>query len=311
MSFIAIDADLEDHPKFHALISRRRWCAERGLAFLYRFWRTVRRHAPDGRLVGWTDEYVATQTRMGKLAGLIEDLVACGLLDREGDLLVVHGWHERNGKHIRSNLKKEQRSAGGTNRASTATRNAQGQFVLESGPGVIPAVTPGNDPGVDRWTPGPCKPSEHEPEPQPEPGPSTSLSPSSRFGASTKLLPSVNVTLTKTNSLESFKAFWSAYPKKVARRKAEQVWKRLRVHGPLVEAIMTGLARYKAEWAGKDVQFIPHPAKWLEDRRWEDGPSEAIPAPGVREGERVSRDPKLVEMDGWRQQWEREQEEAP
>jgi hypothetical protein len=27
----------------------------------------------------------------------------------------------------------------------------------------------------------------------------------------------------------------------------------------------------KGDWKGKDVRYIPYPANWLRDRRWEDG----------------------------------------
>ena len=65
-----------------------------------------------------------------------------------------------------------------------------------------------------------------------------------------------------------FDAFWNAYPKKVGKPKALQAFKR-QVKGRLTE-LMAGLERWKAYWT--DPQYIPHPATFLNDRRWEDQP---------------------------------------
>jgi len=157
MTFIAIDTDLEEDPKLHALILARGWKIERGLIFMFRFWKAVRRHAASGDVTEWTDSYVAAQTGKGKLSGLIDDLIAVGLLLRQGDRLIVDRWDEMNGRWIRSNLSKEQRSAGGRARATTASRNEFGRYVRQS------------DPGVPRGLPGPPHPGEPEPEPEPEP----------------------------------------------------------------------------------------------------------------------------------------------
>lgn len=145
--FFAIDADLEDHPKFHALIRARKWSDERGLAFAYRFLRTVRRHAADGDVTGWTDSYLGVQARVPRPSGLIEDLIAVGFLDWVGDRLIVHNWYERNGKWLQSKLSDEQRRHGGERRALTAKRNELGRFTPGESPGEPPGWAPGEGPG--------------------------------------------------------------------------------------------------------------------------------------------------------------------
>lgn len=70
-----------------------------------------------------------------------------------------------------------------------------------------------------------------------------------------------------------FVQFWSHYPRKVGKGAAFKVWKRMT--RPDKEAAID-----KAEWFagcwkhhdphGERASFIPHPATWLNGRRWED-----------------------------------------
>ncbi len=80
-------------------------------------------------------------------------------------------------------------------------------------------------------------------------------------------LPKGTTTRTLDQSSE-FDEFWTAYPKKVSKPRALKAWKRIKPDE--VDAVMSGLERWKTQWAGKDAEFIPHPATWLNDRRWED-----------------------------------------
>lgn len=66
--------------------------------------------------------------------------------------------------------------------------------------------------------------------------------------------------------LEGFDLFWSAYPRREGKGRAEKAWtKAIRLVSPerIVEAVRG------AKWSD-DKQFIPLPASWLNDRRWED-----------------------------------------
>lgn len=71
---------------------------------------------------------------------------------------------------------------------------------------------------------------------------------------------------------ESFAAFWAAYPNKVDKQEARELWTKLAPEAALVEQIMAGLARSKTsrQWVKDGGQFIPSPAKWLRRRKWTD-----------------------------------------
>ncbi|MDI3298249.1 MAG: phage replication protein [Bacillota bacterium] len=80
-----------------------------------------------------------------------------------------------------------------------------------------------------------------------------------------------------------FARFWAAYPRKVARPKALQAWLRLSPSPDLVEQILAAVARQRAspQWRRDGGQYIPHPATYLNQRRWEDMDEVAVSADGV------------------------------
>ena len=67
-----------------------------------------------------------------------------------------------------------------------------------------------------------------------------------------------------------FAEFWIAYPRKVAKGDAEKAWKK---NKPPVDECLSAIASAKlsADWIKDGGQFIPHPATWLNGKRWEDG----------------------------------------
>jgi hypothetical protein len=66
-----------------------------------------------------------------------------------------------------------------------------------------------------------------------------------------------------------FAAFWQAYPRKTNKKNAERAWRRLKQRDR--EDATAALEEHKRIlWTGKDQQFIPHAATWLNGRRWED-----------------------------------------
>lgn len=83
----------------------------------------------------------------------------------------------------------------------------------------------------------------------------------------------------KPKALAGFTEFYAAYPKKVARPKAEKSWNRIAPDGALLEKILTAVqAQRESElWTKDEGKFIPHPATWLNDQRWNDEVS--MPAP--------------------------------
>lgn len=69
-----------------------------------------------------------------------------------------------------------------------------------------------------------------------------------------------------------FDQFWAAYPRKVAKPTARRAFeKKFREHG---NALNAGLAAWNEYWdaSKQELQFIPHPATWLNQERYLDEP---------------------------------------
>lgn len=71
-----------------------------------------------------------------------------------------------------------------------------------------------------------------------------------------------------------FLAFWAAYPRKVGKGAAWKAFHRLRPDHGLLAAMLEAVGRQRGTqaWKKDGGQFIPHPATWLNQRRWEDEP---------------------------------------
>jgi hypothetical protein len=69
-----------------------------------------------------------------------------------------------------------------------------------------------------------------------------------------------------------FDAFWSLYPRKVAKASALKAWKKAATSEAVKDAIMAGLERQLPALRPKDRQFVPHAATWLNQERWNDEP---------------------------------------
>jgi len=81
--------------------------------------------------------------------------------------------------------------------------------------------------------------------------------------------------------LEEFEVWWQAYPRKIGRRATLEAYQRVRAEAgadQLLAAVKAAAAAWKAE--GTQDRFIPHPANWLEQRRWQNvAPAPAPDAP--------------------------------
>lgn len=72
-------------------------------------------------------------------------------------------------------------------------------------------------------------------------------------------------------SIADFEDFYRSYPRKVGRGAAEKVWARLRPSPELLAEMLSALNRWDVP---TDPKFIPHPATWLNGKRWLDEPVE-------------------------------------
>ena len=70
---------------------------------------------------------------------------------------------------------------------------------------------------------------------------------------------------------DGFDDFWAAYPKPVAKQAAGKVWAKLKPDEELRKTILANIRlRLDGEWKDIEPRYIPNPATYLNQRRWED-----------------------------------------
>lgn len=82
---------------------------------------------------------------------------------------------------------------------------------------------------------------------------------------------------------KAFDSFWAAYPRKEAKSVAKAAFLKIGPDADLLEKMLSAVEAWKKsdQWTRDGGQYIPHPATWLNQRRWEDEPPK--PAhPGAR-----------------------------
>jgi len=89
------------------------------------------------------------------------------------------------------------------------------------------------------------------------------------MSADTSLEPSTN-SLPLEELLSRFNEFWMAYPRKVGKRDAQTTFVRLmrQREAPSQAQVLRAVAGLVAE--GREMRFVPHPATWLRQGRWDD-----------------------------------------
>lgn len=69
-----------------------------------------------------------------------------------------------------------------------------------------------------------------------------------------------------------FVRFWECYPRKTAKQAAEKAFAKLNPSDSLLEEILKALVSQCGweQWRKDNGAYIPHPATWINQRRWED-----------------------------------------
>ena len=71
----------------------------------------------------------------------------------------------------------------------------------------------------------------------------------------------------RADALRDFDSFWQVYPRRTARGAAEKAWVKVSADP---ETVIAAANTFATRSASTDPKFIPHPATWLNQRRWED-----------------------------------------
>lgn len=79
---------------------------------------------------------------------------------------------------------------------------------------------------------------------------------------------------TSQGSGAPFDVWYAKYPRKVARAAALKAYLKSRESASESE-LLSAVERFAAEMSGKELEYIPHPATWLNGERWLDKPEDA------------------------------------
>ena len=97
-----------------------------------------------------------------------------------------------------------------------------------------------------------------------------------------------------------FDAFWSAYPRKIGKGAARKAWARA-TDRPHVGAMIANIRAHvdSDQWQREGGQFVPHPATWLNQKRWADTPGPTTASiPTELERRNAARVEQLIERGG-------------
>ena len=86
----------------------------------------------------------------------------------------------------------------------------------------------------------------------------------------------------KDNSASPFELFWAAYPRKVGKQAAKKAFSKVSVPvKTLIDAVNS--QKNSEQWRRDNGQYIPNPATWLNQGRWDDVLTEAGAQPTKEE----------------------------
>lgn len=74
---------------------------------------------------------------------------------------------------------------------------------------------------------------------------------------------------------DGFETVYKAYPKKVGKPAAQKAWKAAKIKADEIPAILADIENRSQsnDWLKNNGQFVPNPATYLNQRRWEDAGS--------------------------------------
>lgn len=75
-----------------------------------------------------------------------------------------------------------------------------------------------------------------------------------------------------------FDLFWEKYPNKVCMRDAVDAWNDICLNENTPALILAGLDRWNnsLEWEKENGRYVPRPARWLSEHRWQEHPREKV-----------------------------------
>jgi hypothetical protein len=245
MAWIESHQELGAHPKTLKLARLLGIPKVQAVGHLQYLWWWATDYAQDGNL----SHYEALDIAIGgewedDPDAFVDALVRACFLDRDGDHLTLHDWDDYAGRLIERREKNAQRM-----RNARAAQNPTQDEVCDERAAHVQGTL-----DARATLPNTTKPNQTEQDP---------TQPTPTGGAGGKLQPKI---------LSGFAQFWELYPKRVGKGAAEKAWLKIKpsesLQGQICDAVrlQAGSPRFTKD----NGQYIPNPATWLNERRWED-----------------------------------------
>lgn len=263
MAWIESNQELGRHPKTKRFARMANISIPAAIGYLHLLWWWALDFAQDGDISRYDAHDIADALLWdGDGNDLVNALCGAGFIDRdeENSTMYIHDWCDYAGRLI------DKREAN-----KTRMRTARAQRVQRT----CNAHQRTDDARAGATVPNSTVPNSTKDIPP--------LSPTGEADASDTepSSPPAKPKQTKVPYVAGFDAFWCAYPRKVSKPQAQKAWSSLRPDDGLQATILRAVAasRDSPQWQRDGGQFIPHPATWLNQRRWEDEvPSGVVPA---------------------------------
>lgn len=247
MAWLKVDQTIRDHHKILDAADLLQTTDAHVTGCLVLLWLWAIDNAPDGSLAGISDATIARAAKWpGEKSTFIEALKEVGLLDETAEGLAIHDWQDRAGELIdrrRADAERKRRE-----RAEKKNRESSEQS--DPRPEGRPADVHTQS-RVDKSR----ERVEHSREGS---GDSVSSAPGGPAPADVQE--------------QRFERFWNAYPKKVGKAEARKAWKKAKITSEIFEKVLTAIEAGKAaeQWQREGGRFIPNPATWINQGRWDD-----------------------------------------
>lgn len=260
MIWIASPQWLEKCPGTLKLVALMGWDIDQTIGKLQRFWWWCVDHAKDGQLEKFDDIQLATVVGLTPAsAKLFTDSMVEAKFLRRVPTFRVENWDKIAGLYFRRNFP----DVFATIRKTYGNRMVTVRY--SSSPPSPPFPSSSSLPPIPpNITSLPLPPSS-----PPSPGIQPPEKPVSK--------PKKGIT---EHQKALFTSFWNAYPRKVGKTMAQQAWIKLSPDDVLTALMLAAIQGQKRslQWSEQGGTFIPYPATWLNQCRWEDEAEGGAPA---------------------------------
>jgi hypothetical protein len=242
MAWVPSHQELAHHPKTLRLARALNVSVPTAIGHLHLLWHWTLGMAPDGDISKYDPEDIAVGSQWaGDPAVYVEALIKCGPGGSAGFLdpdLTLHDWTEYGGRYFRRS--EAGKKAAGVRWKNDGNANADANAYADS-----ENRNAEERRGEEKETPSPAA-----------------------------LSPKRTAKRCSSSGDDGFAEWWENYPRKVAKAEASKAWaKALKTNPkPTREALATALRTQARNWQreGRQIDKIPHAARWLNGRRWED-----------------------------------------